>query len=382
MEGNLSRKVNYFNNRKFNSNEQINHWRNNWRNGVIRFVERVLTRRNISDLLGGNLTHINHLPEVRSQLKNLKKINDGELLPQLIISPINGGYRVALDEVIQPQLALELNHLNVDIRSGLAQLDSGFVIDSTLVQWQRLLFRGGMAHSVARLSKKIPEKPGTWIVLPFSPYYFHTLVEDLPLILEARKINPHAKVLTSGSNPKWTFELLDLLDIEFESTELNACKFENYIAITSPRGISHRAVTLIRSAARVQTKLRSRKIFITRGSSLDRSDADLESAIMNELTALGFEAINPSGIPVSEQIELFSSAQAIIGLHGGALTNMIWSEPGARVMEIFNHPYRTHDFARLAAACHHNYSCFELDLDTPKVEIAKLIASQFSLGNG
>ena len=29
----------------------------------------------------------------------------------------------------------------------------------------------------------------------------------------------------------------------------------------------------------MQTKLRSRKIFITRGSSLNRSDADLESAI-------------------------------------------------------------------------------------------------------
>ena len=370
----MSKRTQYFKNRKFNSNEQFNHWKNNWRNGVIRLIERILTKGNLSDLLGGNLTQVRHLPEVKKQLKSLRRISDGGILEVSEIRPINGDYELDLQEIIQPQYLLELNHLRVDVRSGLAQLESGFVTDATLSQWQRLLFRGGMSHSVARLSKNLAEKSGTWIVLPFSPYYFHTLVEDLPLLLAARQAVPEVEVLTSSSNPKWTFELLNFFNLDYETTDQNAYRIERYIAITAPRGISRYAIDLIRSSQGFGGKsTQTKSIFISRGEGLDRSDSALEVAIMEKLSKIGFESVNPAQLSIPEQAALFKSARVIVGIHGGGLSNMIWSSPGSKVVEIFNHPYRTHDFARLAAACDHKYSCIEIDLNVNYDNFANLI---------
>jgi len=369
----LSRSSQYFNNRKIIPNEQFQHWKNNWRNGVLRFVERVLTKRNISDLLGGNLLQIQHLPEVKNQLIKISKISDAQAIPEISVQPIDGSGEVTLNEVILPQFCLELRNLNVDIRSGLAQLDSGFLIDSTLAHWQRLLYRGGMAHSVARLSKRLESKSGTWIALPYSPYYFHTLIEDIPLILQAKQIYPDVRVITSNKNPRWTQELLEILQIKYELTNLNAMRFENYIAVTSPRAVSSLSTQSIYSAAQANHQLTNRKLFITRGSNLDRSDEELEQHILAILEPLGFEVINPSKLSVSEQIAIFSEASFIIGLHGGAMANMVWSKPGIQVLEIFNHPYRTHDFFRLSAACKHSYSCINQDSEISNESVAIMI---------
>lgn len=214
---------------------------------------------------------------------------------------------------------------------------------------------------------------GTWTVLPFSPYYFHTLIEDLPLILEARRVIPNVRVMTSSKNPQWTLELLEVLGIEYELSEINAFRFENYVAITSPRGISPSSVVAIHSAAGIEHKINNQKIFISRGSALDRSDLELEKSIMNYLEPSGFHAIDPSMFSVQEQISIFSEAKIIVGLHGGALANMIWCAPGAQVIEIFNHPYRTHDFVRLSAACNHRYFCIDQSSEMTNENVAKLI---------
>ncbi len=363
----------YFKNRKLNFSEQFAHWKSNWRNGFLRLVERILTGRNVSDLLGGNLTQIQHLPEVRSQLVETIKINTGEVLDEVRIAPIAGDYQFVINEVIQPQLLLQIQNLKVDIKSGLAQLESGFVVDSTLAQWQRLLYRGGMSHSISRLSKSLPFKNGTWIVLPFSPYYFHTLVEDIPLILEARRYNREVRVLTSNQNPHWTFEILKLMNINFEISMLKAIRFENYLAVTAPRGISEKAVELIRSQVDLVRGGEKIRLFLARGTSLDRADAALETAVMERLDDLGFELVNPSTMSVSEQVKLFSSAEIVVGMHGGALANIVWANPGTHVIELFNHPYRTQDFARLAAACKHRYSCIEASDELTDKAVASLI---------
>ena len=38
---------------------------------------------------------------------------------------------------------------------------------------------------------------------------------------------------------------------------------------------------------------------------------------------------------VRDQIDHFAAADAIVGLHGAGLTNLVFAKPGARVLEIF-----------------------------------------------
>jgi capsular polysaccharide biosynthesis protein len=163
------------------------------------------------------------------------------------------------------------------------------------------------------------------------------------------------------------------MNINFEISILKAIRFENYLAVTAPRGISEKAVELIRSQVDLVRGGEKKRLFRARGASLDRADAALEAAVMERLDDLGFELVNPSTMSVSEQVKLFSSAEIVVGMHGGALANIVWANPGTHVIELFNHPYRTQDFARLAAACKHRYSCIEASDELTDKAVASLI---------
>lgn len=52
--------------------------------------------------------------------------------------------------------------------------------------------------------------------------------------------------------------------------------------------------------------------------------------------ARGFRAFTPSSDNFAEQIIRAQAARAVLAVHGAALTNLIFAEPGARVVEIFS----------------------------------------------
>jgi hypothetical protein len=368
-------KKDFFKNRQFNFNEQVRHWRNNWRNGIIRFVERVLSGRNVSDLLGGNLIQVSHLKENKTQVTRINLIESGEILTFRTKFGQGDESYLNVEEVIQPQYEIVLSELRADVRSGLLQLESGFIIDSTLAHWQRLLYRGGLSHSVAALSKNPEQLSGVWTVLPYSDYYFHTLIEDLPQVIRACRRNPNLKILTTADNPKWTFELLNLFGIPYQTTQSRNVRIEEYIAITAPRGVSAGTVNLLREKSEARIGGFSSRLLLSRGSLTSRAEPSLEDALADSLADFGFEKIDPSEMSIQDQVRIFSGAKMIIGLHGGGLSNMVWSPAGCKVIEIFNHPYRTLDFARLSTASGHNYDSFDISkIDIAEVDIQKLIS--------
>ena len=52
-------------------------------------------------------------------------------------------------------------------------------------------------------------------------------------------------------------------------------------------------------------------------------------------SSAGFEIVDCGELPVREQISVTSSASAIAGIHGAAMTNLLWAAPGTRVIELF-----------------------------------------------
>ena len=49
--------------------------------------------------------------------------------------------------------------------------------------------------------------------------------------------------------------------------------------------------------------------------------------------------LDPGTLSVQEQIDVFSGAEVIIAPHGAALTNITFSRPGVRVLEMFAGAY-------------------------------------------
>jgi Glycosyltransferase 61 len=79
-----------------------------------------------------------------------------------------------------------------------------------------------------------------------------------------------------------------------------------------------------------------------------------EVAVMKALEPLGFEMILPDAISVAEQRRAFYQAELIVAAHGSGLTNIVYCQPGTRVVEVF-HP----DYVDLAFWAHSIHSQLE-----------------------
>jgi capsular polysaccharide biosynthesis protein len=82
-----------------------------------------------------------------------------------------------------------------------------------------------------------------------------------------------------------------------------------------------------------------RRLYITRGSSTRRITN--EAALLPILSDFGIEVYNPSEDPDPPQT--FSEAELVVGAHGAGLTDIIFCQPEARILEIIPsdhvHPY-------------------------------------------
>jgi capsular polysaccharide biosynthesis protein len=106
----------------------------------------------------------------------------------------------------------------------------------------------------------------------------------------------------------------------------------------------------------------ARKIFISRRFTQGRKIIN-EAEILPQLARHGYETVFPENLTFRAQVELFASAKKIIALHGAGLANLVFTPPGARVLELCspvhsNTLYQTvsahgglhHDQLQLAAA--------------------------------
>jgi capsular polysaccharide biosynthesis protein len=57
------------------------------------------------------------------------------------------------------------------------------------------------------------------------------------------------------------------------------------------------------------------------------------------LSGLGFETVGLESLSISEQAQIFAHAKVIVAPHGAGLTNLVFSEPGTTVIEIFGPRY-------------------------------------------
>jgi len=76
---------------------------------------------------------------------------------------------------------------------------------------------------------------------------------------------------------------------------------------------------------------RKRKIFVTRNDAKTRKLINAEKLMM---ALKGWETITLEGLPITEQVRCFAEASHVISTHGAGLTNLLWCEPGTKVIEI------------------------------------------------
>ena len=88
-----------------------------------------------------------------------------------------------------------------------------------------------------------------------------------------------------------------------------------------------------------------------------RQPLGLNQIIRDNLSKLGVYFFDPSEVSIQEQIETFSSAILVIGVHGAGLANLMWCQQDTTIIEIFHPHYAPWCYLILAKQLspNHNY---------------------------
>ncbi|MEM7744384.1 MAG: glycosyltransferase family 61 protein [Pseudomonadota bacterium] len=84
----------------------------------------------------------------------------------------------------------------------------------------------------------------------------------------------------------------------------------------------------------IPTEKSDDRLYVTRGSAKLRQP-DNGKELRERLEARGFQGFTASDDNHPEQISRFASASVIVSIHGAGLTNLLFCQPGTRVIEIF-----------------------------------------------
>lgn len=99
------------------------------------------------------------------------------------------------------------------------------------------------------------------------------------------------------------------------------------------------------------------RIYVSRGDAVIRKVRN-EKALEQVLARYGFESYEMGKLPFDRQIELFAAAEMVVGPHGAGLINLMFCNPGTRVLEIFPDNYIIDWIALLARAGGLDYHYF------------------------
>jgi hypothetical protein len=211
------------------------------------------------------------------------------------------------------------------------------------------------------LAQLILEEPetlaGAWTSIT-SPWndcrnYYHWLLDGLTRLSTRDRLPEPTGILLPPDLPKFAQETLALLGLQdcIHLAKTSCIKPDNYYfcAPTAMTGVwNPDGYQWLRKkfSPYFGPKDSGPPIFLTRrgGARIPENLASIEAIFDSH----GFQIIDCGAITVREQILAISSAGAIAGLHGAAMTNLLWAEEDTPVVEIFEPGYLNACYEQIA----------------------------------
>lgn len=186
--------------------------------------------------------------------------------------------------------------------------------------------------------------------------YYHFLLDVLPRLgvqEQALPGRPRPALLSVPHQLPWQRELLGLLglgDARLVQPDPRATVRAPTLWVPSlpnPAEVAPRwVVDWLRDRLRPRPPgERPRRLWVTRPGGRRRTRRlEGEDRLWPELERRGFARIDPGTLPVREQVDHFAAAEVVVGLHGAALTNLVFAAPGVRVLHLLAPRYVKHCF--------------------------------------
>lgn len=199
--------------------------------------------------------------------------------------------------------------------------------------------------------------------------YHHWLVEALlKLVVSQLDYKNYVLLLPASYQP---FALQSLQKFEFQKIvylkEKHIYRVDKAMVISNPNSgfFDKIHINNMRDFWSKKPSKPSRKIYISRRNAALRVITN-EDEIYPLLYEYGYEVIETQTLSFQEQINLFADTKEVISIHGAALTNMVFMQPGTKVIELYRE-LKLHDnmnlcYYRLAMAASIIYHCFFLKI--------------------
>ena len=253
---------------------------------------------------------------------------------------------------------ISLSNVKLNPKTGIVWYKDKIVSESSvwdirdLIKWEPLPFF-------------YVRKKGTFNSLPDNGY-FHFLIEDLPRFIEVNMLNKSSQTI-GGSNAKYIIETLDFLCSENYFVPAYPLKLNTLYLSEKVSGklFSRTDLDLLKICfANHINKIASKKVFISRkdqkGSKFESRGLSKKNEIENSFASFGFQIVFMEDLSFFEQIKLSSSSISIAGFHGAGLSNMVWANPGTKIIEITN-TRNTEHFRYISKICDQEYFRYSIE---------------------
>lgn len=218
--------------------------------------------------------------------------------------------------------------------SGAVSLQGVWIAESTTWNPQKVFFRSwGKPHEFNQASSEDLVFIGQrkW-------NYYHFLIEDFPLLVQAQIAKGKVLVLVGGDAPSYVFQALDFLGLP--CTRIwRRVKVPQLTLLTrgNDTGWPHKDdVKALRNTAlrREEFAHSPIKIYLSRRNS---SRAFLEEHKVEQFfIEKGFTVITSETLTFDEQVGVFQRAAVVVGAHGAGLANAVFMPTGALLVELFH----------------------------------------------
>ncbi len=192
----------------------------------------------------------------------------------------------------------------------------------------------------------------TSIMHIFNHVFYHFLIECIPRLYGILQIEElELNLIIPAYTPKWQFEILKIfLDKRFnllpirknEVWELENFYFSSLWHTDCSAYIPRKLLDFLRIRVfnnyGIKTNIeRKRRIILSR-EKLNRRSILNRKEFIELLEKYSFEDIHPQDLPFKEQVELFNSAEIVIGMEGSAFANIVFGT-NLKVVVIFPSNY-------------------------------------------
>jgi capsular polysaccharide biosynthesis protein len=84
-----------------------------------------------------------------------------------------------------------------------------------------------------------------------------------------------------------------------------------------------------------------------------------ETELEEKLVRLGFDIVQPERLTMEQTIDIFASADIVVGPSGADMFNTVFCEPGTTIIDIGSESHWLHGHSCLFSSCAHPYVIFE-----------------------